>query len=82
MKALQKSIIWFSLVLLAGCMSSDTPEMKLETTCEDPRSQICTMIYDPVCGHSAAGTQETYSSGCTACSKNEVVGYNKGACEA
>ena len=50
--------------------------------CEEPRPQICTREYDPVCATLNDGSIKTGSTGCTSCSDPEVVGYKKGgACE-
>ena len=48
--------------------------------CEEPRPQICTREYDPVCATLNDGSTITGSTGCTSCSDLEVVGYKKGAC--
>ena len=72
------------VVFIAGAISAcnATPEKSIvEVECNDPRPQICTMIYLPVCGLDNAGESKTYSSGCNACSHPEVVGYNNNACE-
>jgi hypothetical protein len=49
--------------------------------CKDPRPEICTMDYRPVCATKSDGTQATYSNGCGACSDPEVVEYREGECE-
>ena len=51
-----------------------------QVPCQEPRPEICTSIYDPVCATMSDGTQKTYASDCTACSVDEVVSYIKGAC--
>jgi len=48
--------------------------------CEEPRPQICTREYNPVCGTLMDGSTVTGSTGCTSCSDSNVVGYNMGAC--
>ena len=48
--------------------------------CEEPRPQICTREYNPVCGSFKDGSTKTGSTGCTSCSDPEVVGYIMGAC--
>lgn len=53
-----------------------------QTVCEDPRPQICTSEYNPVCASYKDGSKKTASTGCTACSEPEVTGYTMGACEA
>ena len=62
------------------------------TYCEDPRPQICTREYLPVCGHKDTGIRcvtmpcpsfelQTYGNACTACSDPQVLAYQPGACE-
>lgn len=50
------------------------------TQCTDPRPQVCTMDYRPVCAKKKDGSLETYSNGCIACDDQEVVGHIEGAC--
>ena len=52
-----------------------------EGFCADPRPEICTMDYTPVCGQLRDGTEKTYSNGCSACSDIAVESYRPGACE-
>lgn len=79
----------------AGCAeraaTSDIAEVaavdatKLEF-CTEPRPEICTMDYVPVCGHRCAEppcpeeARRTYSNGCTACSDAEVTAWTAGEC--
>ena len=48
--------------------------------CEEPRPEICTREYNPVCGTLQDGSTKTGSTGCTSCSDSQVVGYKMGAC--
>ncbi len=48
--------------------------------CEEPRPQVCTREYNPVCATLKNGSLKTGSTGCTSCSDPEVVGYKMGAC--
>jgi len=48
--------------------------------CEEPRPQICTLEYDPVCATLGDGSTKTDATGCTACSDSNVVGYKMGEC--
>ena len=48
--------------------------------CEEPRPQICTREYNPVCATLQDGSTRTGSTGCTSCSDHEVVGYKMGIC--
>lgn len=58
-----------------------------ELTCKNPRSQICTKEYNPVCGwynnsiqcfaYPCAGE---YSNSCSACADEKVSGVTQGPC--
>jgi len=50
------------------------------TVCAEPRPEICTMEYVPVCATLKDTGMKTYSSGCRACSDINVVSYKTGAC--
>ena len=66
--------------VLAGCASD--PELPaFDVACEDPRPEVCTMDYRPVCAVHADGSLATASNACVACSDPSVVGYRTGPCE-
>jgi hypothetical protein len=48
--------------------------------CEEPRPQICTMDYRPVCGTLSDGSVKTYANGCGACGDANVVSWVEGEC--
>ena len=62
------------------------------TRCTDPRPEICTQHYDPVCGRRDTGVRcvtepcdgafelRTYANACAACSDAKVDGHRPGAC--
>ncbi len=50
------------------------------TVCEDPRPQVCTMDYRPVCGTLKDDSTKTYPNGCGACADVEVVSWVENAC--
>lgn len=50
------------------------------TACEDPRPQICTMDYRPVCATLDNGSVKTYSNGCGACADIKASSWIDGAC--
>ncbi|MDX2494977.1 MAG: hypothetical protein QNK27_08465 [Desulfuromusa sp.] len=68
------------LLLLAGCAASKLQPVANLTTCSEPRPEICTMDYRPVCGQ-LDGSSKTYSNGCVACSDLQVTGYVEGECQ-
>lgn len=48
--------------------------------CTEPRPEICTMDYKPVCGFNSDNSSKTYSNACSACSDKNVVKYIKSNC--
>lgn len=72
-----------TLLLLAGfnlsaALAGEEPAL---TSCPEPRPEICTMDYTPVCARHTDGSFKTYSNGCTACTNPSVEGYVEDACE-
>ncbi len=49
--------------------------------CPEPRPQMCTMDYRPVCAQLKDGSFKTYANACSSCSDPNVSGYREGACE-
>ena len=82
------TIFAMGLFLIAGCTvdSAQKQEGPLENAenglilCTDPRPEICTMEYDPVCGLLNDGDQGEYANKCSACSDIQVEGYVPGPC--
>lgn len=70
------------LPLLAACAGQQPsqPAPSLITQCPDPRPQVCTMEYAPVCAVLSAGGSREYASACNACADDAVTGYAAGAC--
>ncbi|MFT5710321.1 MAG: hypothetical protein ACI8QT_001015 [Halioglobus sp.] len=48
--------------------------------CVDPRPQVCTMEYNPVCAVLGDGSSKKYSSPCNACADDAVKRYLPGVC--
>ncbi|MEE1675332.1 hypothetical protein SNR37_000657 [Agarivorans aestuarii] len=71
-------IAFFSLILMA-CSQAPESVLKVDGSCEEPRPQICTMEYDPVCGE-VNGELKEYGNACSACGDPELSTYQKGAC--
>lgn len=82
-----KSLLVSLSILSVSCASYDQKnDMRNEPgaldliICENPRPEICTREYNPVCGTLKDGSTKTGATGCTSCSDTEVVGYKMGAC--
>jgi hypothetical protein len=60
--------------------SKVTSEQEM-VACPEPRPQVCTQDYRPVCAKLQDGSSKTYSNGCTACTDSAVTAYSEGACE-
>ena len=50
------------------------------TVCEDPRPQVCTADYRPVCGTLGDASVKTYSNGCSACGDSNVTSWVEAEC--
>jgi hypothetical protein len=78
----------------APAPAEPAPEARNEPVmCTDPRPELCTMIYAPVCATRDTGIrcittpcpsteQVTRSSACNACSDPKVISHVKGECPA
>ena len=75
-------IVSVDLACVSSSQKSDkAAEEPPVTACAEPRSQVCTMEYIPVCGHLYSGERKTYPNACSACSDPEVAGRDPGPCE-
>lgn len=73
------------LASLGACSSNPSESTMLPAAanlCEQPRPQVCTMQYLPVCGTLNDGGVKTFASGCSACSDARVVSWVEGECPA
>ncbi len=84
-----KVLVIFGLVAvlqIAGCgevapaSSKRTDVAGGLTQCTEPRPEICTREYAPVCALLQEGTRRSYASKCVACSDQNVVAYKAGKC--
>lgn len=76
---IQHLLIISSVLMSIGCVSKPVNPDDM-TLCTNPRPEVCTMEYNPVCGFTE-DSHKTYASGCTACSDKQVAGYKPGTCE-
>ena len=72
---------------LGGCADTEPHEtQRTESSpdtiwCTEPRPEMCTQEYLPVCAELKNGAKRTYASGCVACSDTNVVSYRANLCE-
>lgn len=77
-----RPLAMFPLLLLCACAGkAPVAADSGATRCVDPRPEVCTMDYTPVCGTLADGSTATYSNACGACADIAVVSHRPGACE-
>jgi hypothetical protein len=53
---------------------------ELQETCSEPRAQVCTRQYDPVCAFLGKSETREYGNACTACADAQVSGFIAGSC--
>lgn len=94
---------WIGVALLATACAAAPPATEPPATgsapsaelvtCEEPRPEVCTRDYRPVCGARDTGIRcittpcpstewKTYGNACTACSDPKVAGHRPGECPA
>ena len=72
------SLCLFGLQLLA--CSSDPYVPESAGACEEPRPEMCTREYRPVCGVQQNSLAKSYGNACEACADEKVGFYIEGAC--
>ena len=71
------------VLALSACKKQDIqPVESTEAVnlCKDPRPEMCTRDYRPVCAYLSDGSRKEYSNGCTACSDGNVRSWVDGRC--
>ena len=71
---------FLALTLIGGCATTASEQVAEGQACEEPRPQVCTADYRPVCASLADGSRKTYSNGCSACGDAAVASWSEGAC--
>ena len=73
-------------------VASNPAQTAVATACSNPRPELCTQEYAPVCATKDNGIRcikapcpstdkATYSNGCAACADKDVYSYQLGACQ-
>ena len=82
---LKAAALGVALTTLSACAGHQPdPEQDIPqglSPCHDPRPEMCTMDYKPVCGQLENGQFRTYANACSACADAKVVGSRKGECK-
>lgn len=80
-KFLAHILILLAALCFIGCDTSPDYENQFDDICSEPRPEVCTREFKPVCGYKSDEASKTYSNGCTACSGKDIIGYNYGECK-
>ena len=67
-------------MVITACATSGGEPPNLRR-CHEPRPQVCTREYLPVCGERKNGGWKTYGNDCDACADPEVVRHRPAACQ-
>ena len=70
----------FSLASCASAPPAGDSTGSAMNLCEEPRPQVCTMDYRPVCGTLNDASVKTYANGCGACGDANVVSWVEAEC--
>ncbi len=73
-------VVAFFSVLLIACSQHPDPMLQADGLCQEPRPEICTMHYKPVCAEVANELVE-YGNACSACGDPAVNAYQIGSCQ-
>ena len=88
----RRVLIVTCVTMLIGCNTEGEEAVLAEVVqCQEPRPEMCTQQYDPVCATLDSGVRcvttpcdstetATYSNGCMACADPAVFHYVAGAC--
>ena len=75
------AIVLLSLGACAGSKPNPSSTGNQQALCSEPRPQVCTADYRPVCAEQQNGELKTYSNACSACGDASVASHREGACE-
>lgn len=71
-----------AMLTLGACGASTAPQalVPAHNICNEPRPQVCTMEYLPVCATLVAGGRREYASACNACADDAVLSFEHDVC--
>ena len=84
-----KAMLMLVIISCLGACANQSVELMMPEgaiICSEPRPQICTREYRPVCGYTFSNSnsnsisEKTYATGCTACAHPSVQAYRPEAC--
>lgn len=70
----------FLCTTITACSANIEKTSAAVVICKDPRPQMCTRDYRPVCGLISDSKVKTYSNGCSACGEAKVLSYTEDVC--
>jgi len=79
-------LLVITFFIFLGCASGTSigkPDPEISPSpvpCSNPRPEICTQDYIPVCGKLSSESHKTYSNACNACADLKVVNFQPGPC--
>ena len=84
---IKQALLILVFLAMSGCAATEPiksnetkPNYPKRQICREPRPEMCTQQYDPVCGQFSQGGSKTYSNWCSACSDKAVESYVPGEC--
>jgi hypothetical protein len=75
---LRTPLVFLISFLLFGCSGKQNKPDSEIILCENPRPEVCGMVYDPVCAKTLSGKWVVKSNRCNACRSADVQGYKLG----
>lgn len=75
-----RGIVAIAAVSVLAACSGSPPAPDPVTQCNEPRPQVCTMEYNPVCATLLNGGTKQYASPCNACAHDTVASYLADVC--
>ncbi len=92
--SIRRHVGWVLLVWVMGAACAKAPGDTANTepdaapsapksefqVCQDPRPEMCTREYLPVCAHTMTGGLETRPNACVACADTKILGHRPEAC--